>query len=306
MKILVTGVGGPAGSSLARQLHARGHRVIGADMVPTTDPLLDAFHQVPAASQQLYPARLQEIVLAHSVELVIPTVSEELPVLSAASIRELLESAGARLLISSEESVLISDDKYYTMLTLRGDNVPVPDFARINAGSGEALAQFSPEEQIIIKPRVSRGGRGVRLATAGDLGAGRVLAGTRDLVQRFAPGREFAPMIFRNPDSGEIEVCVVVEKTELREGLVGNAVSVRRCESNDPIAAHVAWVAKNAVQSLELVGPVDMDVRLGGDGQPVVLEVNARFGANSQSAPELLDAALRLLGVASTAQVGCA
>ena len=306
MEILVTGAGGPAGRSLVRQLHARGHSVIGVDMVPTTDPLLAAFQQVTVASHQQYPARLREIILEHSVELVIPTVSEELPVLSAASIRELLQSAGARLLISSEESVLISDDKYYTMMTLRGDNVPVPDFARINAGNSEALAQFSQEEQIIIKPRISRGGRGVRLATAGDLGAGRVPAGTRDVVQRFAPGREFAPMIFRNPDSGDIEACVVVEKTELREGLVGNAVSVRRCESDDPVAAQVECVARNAVQSLELVGPVDMDVRLGVDGQPVVLEVNARFGANSQSAPELLDAALRFAGVESDVQVGSA
>lgn len=306
MKILVTGVGGPAGSSLARQLHARGHNVIGADMVPTADPLLEVFHPVPAATHQQYPARLREIVLKHSVELIIPTVSEELPVLSAASSRELLESAGAQLLISSEESVLISDDKYYTMLTLRGDNVPVPDFARFHSGSNEAMAQFSSEERIIIKPRVSRGGRGVRLATPAELSAGRVQVGARDVVQRFAPGREFAPMIFRNPDTGVIEACVVVEKTELREGLVGNAVSVNRCESDDPLSAHVAWVARSAVQSLGLVGPVDMDVRLGADEQPMVLEVNARFGANSQSAPELLDAALRFAGVASPAQAGCA
>lgn len=271
----------------------------------TTNPLLDVFHQVPAASHQHYLTRLQAIVLEYSVELIIPTVSEELPVLSAATSKELLETAGARLLISSEESVLLSDDKYYTMLTLRGDNVPVPDFARINASS-EALAQLYPEERIIIKPRVSRGGRGVRLATSADLGAGRAQAGTKDMVQRFAPGREFAPMIFRNPDTGDFEACVVVEKTELREGLVGNAVSVRRCESDDPIAAHVAWVARNAVQSLGLVGPVDMDVRLGGDGQPLVLEVNARFGANSESAPELLDAVLRFAEVACTAQAGSA
>jgi carbamoyl-phosphate synthase large subunit len=46
------------------------------------------------------------------------------------------------------------------------------------------------------------------------------------------------------------------------------------------------------VRSLDLVGPVDIDVRRRADGRPVVLEVNARFGANSAWAPEVLDAVL--------------
>ena len=38
-------------------------------------------------------------------------------------------------------------------------------------------------------------------------------------------------------------------------------------------------------------------LRRRADGVPVVLEVNARFGANSAHAPELLDAALASVGV---------
>ena len=40
-------------------------------------------------------------------------------------------------------------------------------------------------------------------------------------------------------------------------------------------------------------GSARIDVRRLADGTPVVLEVNARFGAVSESAPELLDAVLR-------------
>jgi carbamoylphosphate synthase large subunit len=43
---------------------------------------------------------------------------------------------------------------------------------------------------------------------------------------------------------------------------------------------------------MRLTGPVDLDVRRGVDGEPVVLEINARFGANSSHAPEVLDALL--------------
>jgi carbamoyl-phosphate synthase large subunit len=57
-------------------------------------------------------------------------------------------------------------------------------------------------------------------------------------------------------------------------------------------AMDVGTVAMAAVGSLGLTGPVDVDVRRRDDGTPVVLDVNARFGANSWRAPELLGAVL--------------
>jgi carbamoyl-phosphate synthase large subunit len=44
-----------------------------------------------------------------------------------------------------------------------------------------------------------------------------------------------------------------------------------------------------------LNGPLDIDIRRKGDGIPVVLEINARFGANIRYAPEILDAVIRQL-----------
>jgi carbamoylphosphate synthase large subunit len=49
-------------------------------------------------------------------------------------------------------------------------------------------------------------------------------------------------------------------------------------------------VAVNAARALELCGPLDVDVRLRRDGTPVVLEINARLGANALAAPEVLEA----------------
>ena len=43
------------------------------------------------------------------------------------------------------------------------------------------------------------------------------------------------------------------------------------------------------LEALGLHGPVDVDIRRRRDGQPVVLEVNARFGANIQHAPEVFE-----------------
>ena len=54
-------------------------------------------------------------------------------------------------------------------------------------------------------------------------------------------------------------------------------------------ALDVALLAVRAGRALKLTGPVDLDVRRLADGRPVILEVNARFGANSSLAPEILE-----------------
>ena len=55
----------------------------------------------------------------------------------------------------------------------------------------------------------------------------------------------------------------------------------------------MALLAVKACHALKLKGPIDLDVRRMADGHPVVLEVNARFGANSSLAPELLAEGLK-------------
>lgn len=50
--------------------------------------------------------------------------------------------------------------------------------------------------------------------------------------------------------------------------------------------------AAGAALALGLVGPVDMDIRRLEDGTPVVLEINARFGANCARVPDLMDSLL--------------
>ena len=60
--------------------------------------------------------------------------------------------------------------------------------------------------------------------------------------------------------------------------------------------SEIAALACAAAEALGLTGPVDMDIRRLADGTPVVLEINARFGANSAAAPALLSAVLASVG----------
>jgi carbamoyl-phosphate synthase large subunit len=140
----------------------------------------------------------------------------------------------------------------------------------------------------VVKPRVSRGGRGVVLIESPD----DLDWSTTDaslIVQGFAGGTEYAPQTYRSPHSGAA-TSYVLEKTVLKEGRVGNAADAVRLPDGDQ--PEIADLAVRTVEALGLVGPVDMDVRLDDTDRPVVLEVNGRFGALSALAPELLSGVL--------------
>lgn len=302
MRFLVTGVGGPAGEALAGQLAARGHWVGGTDMRDVMRDVmsnvgygseaghrLDAFRRVRPVQSHGYLAELVALVRAWSIDLVVPSISEELPLLAARRHR-----LPAPVLVSGVTAVGIAHDKLLTARRLRKAGVPTPRTELPTAFRSPAHAVAALHGPVIVKPRVSRGGRGVRLidsraaATAATIQSWRFLDESF-VVQEFAPGLEYAPVLLREPD-GSVPACVALRKTALKEGMVGNAVSVVRADGPDD--DDVRAVALAAAAALDLTGPVDIDVRRLADGVPVVLEVNARFGANSAAAPELLDAVI--------------
>ncbi|WP_026547632.1 ATP-grasp domain-containing protein [Paenarthrobacter nicotinovorans] len=294
VRVLVTGVGGPAGFSLARQLMDLGHWVLGVDMKRFPASTADALSVVSPSSAPGYLWELRGLVAAHGIDLVVPTVSDELVMVADA--RDGF-APGVEVMIADPAPVRIANDKYLTMKCLANANVSVPDFALPGDFSSinEAMARLGGS--LVVKPRVSRGGRGVQLLERTADGARKAAEAWSFLddswiVQRFAPGTEYAPVVFRPwQDSGQEELVGVLEKVELKQGRIGNALSVKRVDGQE--TADVAGLAQEASAALGLVGPVDVDIRRMWDGTPVVLEVNARFGANSAYVPELLERVLR-------------
>ncbi|PWD50363.1 hypothetical protein C8046_06545 [Serinibacter arcticus] len=298
--VLVTGAGGPAGRALGAQLAQLRESepdliAIGADMLPIADASFALTTTLPRVDAPEYAVALRDLVGRVRADVVIPTVAEELALV--AGLADLLGDgvAGPDVVVTSTTSAAICADKLYTMWALDAAGVSVPRFAPGGScpSAAGALAHF--DGAVIAKPRVSRGGRGVRLVE--DAAAPWGIDDSW-ILQSFAPGTEYSPQVYRSPRTGAVTV-VVLEKTEMREGRIGNAVSTVRLDADE--AADVAWLAESAVVALDLSGPVDLDIRRDEDGLPVVLEVNARFGANSASAPELLRSVLRDLGRAELA-----
>ena len=282
-RILITGVGGPAGVALARQLS--GHHLIGVDFADLAHhpvaALLSEVHRGPSASDLALVPFLRRLVADSCVDLVIPTVQDELPAIAAAAAH-----LGAPVVSAPSHGVALAHDKLLTAWALAAAGVAVPATV-----AGEDLDPSAlPPFPFVVKPRVSRGGRGVRVVDdAADLAAVVADGLGGQMVQHFAPGQEYAVQVYREAGRPPAEV-VVLRKTALKQGRVGNAAGVERCAAG--VAADVADVAARAIRALDVVGPSDVDVRRLADGSPVVLEVNARFGANSEHVPELLERVL--------------
>jgi len=276
-EVVVTGVGGPAGRAAAEWFVRRGLSVVGADMREVPSPA-SAFHRLPAAVDPEFPASLLALAADHPGALLVPTVSEELPIV--ARLRPELLARGCALAIGSARGVEIAGDKLRTARTLAVRFVSVPQTIAAEMPRGELAAALGLP--LLVKPRFGRGGRGVRvLRTAAEVAS---VPGDDVVFQEFIPGEEYDVNLFVERD-GAIAAAVVLRKTALRDGDTGNAAGVERAEHEG-----VRQVAVLAARALDLCGPLDVDVRLRRDGTPAVLEVNARLGANALSAAEVLEA----------------
>lgn len=271
--VLVTGVGGPAGRALVPQLLAQGLQVHGVDMNPD-HPAGIGFELVPPALDPEYPQILLAIADRVGAELIIPTVSEELPVVA--------RLADPRIVVGNVSAVGLAADKWLSCQALADAGVAVPRSALVGQFD-ESVADWIGLPAV-TKPRVGRGGRGV---VVHDEWFDPAVLAEDHLVSEFAPGEEFCPNLFIGAESRD-DTVVVLRKTGLKQGRHGNATGVERIHS-----AEIAQLALAAARALGLSGPVDIDIRRRADGTPVVLEINARFGANSTYAPEILAAVLR-------------
>jgi carbamoylphosphate synthase large subunit len=276
--ILVTGIGGPTGRSLADQLVSRGFTVLGVDLAPVTHAGVRC-ERVPAATDPAFLGTLRRIAADAGARLVIPTVTEEITVPGLGA------PGGARVVVGPRPAVTVAADRWFTCRRLTAARVPVPRHALPSHVPTPADVTANVGRPFLSRPRSSRCARGV--AVHGDpVTAGIELMDDTTILQEYAPGQEYAVNLYlaRNPGH---DLAVVLARTRPARGHVGPAMAVRRVSAPD-----VAEVAHRAARAIGLTGPVAVGVRRAADGTPLVLEVDARFGAHSAHAHEVLDALL--------------
>lgn len=289
-RILVTGIAGAAGMAVAAQLAARGIPCLGSDARAVTRQSGDA----QAAAVKLLPATdpdmvldLRRLVDREAINVIIPTLSIELPVLAAAR-------AGfgqdVRIIVADPAAVALANDHLYTAWALQAAGIPVPRFGVPGdlAAAPASLAELNGP--VVVKPRVFKGSRAVHLL-AGTASVNWKNMPSGQLVQEFIPGSDYVALVFGTPARNAMApAAVVLEKTKTPYGRAGSDEVARRVPDSE--AADVRKLGLAAVRTLGLTGPVQVQIRRRADGTPVVLGVCATLGENSRWAPELLDAVL--------------
>jgi carbamoylphosphate synthase large subunit len=286
-RVLVTGIGGAAGRAVAAQLSVRGIPVLGADVreVPGAAGV-EAVRIPPAGDPDWIPA-LRRLIDARSLNVVIPTLTEELPPLAAAR-AGFAESV--RLIVADPGPVAVAGDRLFTAWTLHAAGIPVPRFGVPSDFAAAPASVAALDGPVAVKARLAQAGNGVRvLAEAGTVDWGLLPDG--QIVQEFIPGAAYAAMVFGTPVRNAMApFAVVVEQPTPGRPTPGSGGAGRRLAVSE--GADVGKLALAAVRVLGLTGPVDVDIRRRADGTPVVLGVRAHFGVSSDCAPELLDAVL--------------
>ena len=236
-------------------------KVVVTDVNPMSPAvhMADRFVEVPLASDPGYIDTVLAIARAERVELVVPTIDDELVAFGAA--RERFASFGITVAVSPAETSAICNDKCRTAAALRAHGVP-------------AAATWRPDElpdplqlPLFIKPRCGRGSVG-----AYGVNTRRELEFFLDyvkdpVVQEHLDGPEFTIDMLCD-FSGKPLSIVPRERVVIRAGVIDRGRTVRD--------ERLIQLAEAVARALPFAGPVNIQCRIDDD-VPQVFEINPRF-----------------------------
>lgn len=260
-KILVTGVGGPGGISVAESLKrvTPDIIVVGVDCDPYTSWRMtsDEFILVPPAADEKFLSEILKI--SNKCKALFCTVDEELPKISSS-----LEQFNCKVFVPPLRAVELCLDKYKTFKALREAGIPVPNTATYEIVVKGLLTAFN--YPLVVKPRRGRGSRYVfKVLNGKELEAvGHVVGDLEMVVQEYVEGPEYTVDVLVNEES-ELVACVPRERVRVRNGLtmVGRTIKNGR----------FVELAEKISKSLRLKYIFNFQCR---GFEPKVIEVNPR------------------------------
>jgi carbamoyl-phosphate synthase large subunit len=245
----------------AVEKHGHG-RVITTDINPFSPALYfgHKHHIVPLTTDRHYIPIIESICDAENVNLIIPTIDDELPIFGRARAR--FEQMGVAVAVSSEETSDICNDKYETFLFCERNGIRTAPTVLANNVDFDALRY-----PVYVKPRFGRGSVNV-FAVHNAAQLRLFLDYVPDaIVQNELVGTEFTVDVLSD-FNGRVLSIVPRERLVIRAGVSDKGVTRRNAE--------IIAFAKEVAERLEIVGPANIQCKW--DGQDVsLIEVNPRF-----------------------------
>ncbi len=263
-RVLITGMGGPAGISVLRGIADDPLDVYSADIDPFAAGLYlvapERRVMLPRGDSPRFVGAVMDVCREHAIDVLVPTVDSEL--LPVAEARGEFEAAGVALVNPSAETLRMCLDKWALHQRCEGV-VRVPASAVVDGDFDPALIELP----VIVKPRSGSGSRGIRLISDRDELAAVARDGTQ-LVQEHLPGPEHSLDVLARRD-GRVLAVVPRERLKVDSGIAVTA-RVTRDEQLESFGRTVA-------ERIGLVGVGNVQVKQAAGGEPALLEVNPRF-----------------------------
>jgi carbamoyl-phosphate synthase large subunit len=221
--------------------------------------LADRWYKVPLASDPGYMDAVLAICRTERVNLVIPTIDDELVLFGQA--RSRFDACGVHVAVSPPLTSGICNDKYRTSISLRAFGVAAAETFLPDTLRG------APALPLFIKPRFGRGGVGAfPITTRRQFDFFLEYVGD-PIIQEFLEGPEFTIDMLCDFDGRPLAI-VPRERVVIRAGVIDRGRTVR-----DPALIDLA---ESVARALPFYGPVNIQCRVVS-GRPVVFEINPRF-----------------------------
>jgi len=263
--ILVTGCGGDIGQSVGKILNQNSNVdcLIGCDISNQNAGQFifkNFFLGVPC-SHEGYVESIEDVVLKHKIDLIIPIAEPELRFLSNSKI--LNKIGQAKIVCANEKSLEIGFDKLKTANFLEENDLPFPKTELMSSITEQLVFP------VIIKSRTGSGSSAIYIAN-NEVDFNYLKYKHPDfIVQEFlsSDDGEFTCGVFRS-NNGVVRSIVL--KRELTGGYSGYGEVVH----NSTITKVLSTIA----EKLDLRGSINVQLRLTSKG-PVVFEINPRFSS---------------------------
>lgn len=221
---------------------------------------------LPKVTDLDYVEQLIEFCRKNHIDMVIPLIDPELEVLAAQ--RERFYDADIMVVVSPPQTVQTAFDKYLTYKFGKDNGIAVPETVVTIKEAEALLAAGGLKWPVVVKPRKGSASADITYCHNERQMRSAFESCPNPMIQECAKGQEYGYDIFGDRDYRPISVFCK-HKLAMRAGETDKAVSTDDAEL-------IALGVKLA-ESLQLFGPVDVDVMVTSDG-PKLLEVNPRFG----------------------------
>jgi carbamoyl-phosphate synthase large subunit len=237
-------------------------RVITTDINPLSPALYfgHKHHIVPLTTDRYYIPIIESICDAEEVDLVIPTIDDELPIFGRVLGR--FKELGIAVAVSSEQTSIICNDKYETFLFCKRQGIQTPMTRLANE------VDFSNiQYPVYVKPRFGRGSVNV-FVVHNEAQLRLFIDYVPDaIVQDHLAGKEFTVDVLSD-FNGRVLSVVPRERLVIRAGVSDKGITRKHAE--------VIAFAKDIAEKLQIVGPANIQCKL--DGRDIsLIEINPRF-----------------------------